>query len=60
MRIGARPTVQVAALTKGGTVPHGWQTKNDTLVKGQVRDAERNLRSYFRVAIIRAVSKPRP
>jgi hypothetical protein len=28
-------------------------------VKGQVRDAERNLRSYFRVAIIRAVSKAR-
>jgi hypothetical protein len=26
-------------------------------VKGQVRDAERNLRFYFRVAIIRAVSK---
>jgi hypothetical protein len=30
-----------------------------TGVKGQVRDAERNLRSYFRVAIIRAVSKAR-
>jgi hypothetical protein len=28
-------------------------------VKGQVRDAERNLRSYFRVAIIRAVSNAR-
>jgi hypothetical protein len=28
-------------------------------VKGQVRDVERNLRSYFRVAIIRVVSKPR-
>jgi hypothetical protein len=28
-------------------------------VKGQVRDAERSLRSYFRVAIIRAVSKAR-
>jgi hypothetical protein len=28
-------------------------------VKVQVRDAERNLRSYFRVAIIRTVSKPR-
>jgi hypothetical protein len=28
-------------------------------VKVQVRDAERNLRSYFRVAIIRAVSKAR-
>jgi hypothetical protein len=28
-------------------------------VKGQVRDAERNLRSYLRVAIIRAVSKAR-
>jgi hypothetical protein len=31
----------------------------DPVVKGQVRDAERNLRSYFRVAIIRAVSKAR-
>jgi hypothetical protein len=30
-----------------------------TTVKGQVRDAGRNLRSYFRVAIIRAVSKAR-
>jgi hypothetical protein len=29
------------------------------LVKGQVRDAERNLRSYFRVFVIRAVSKAR-
>jgi hypothetical protein len=28
-------------------------------VKVQVRDIERNLRSYFRVAIIRAVSKAR-
>jgi hypothetical protein len=28
-------------------------------VKGQVRVAERNLWSYFRVAIIRVVSKPR-
>jgi hypothetical protein len=28
-------------------------------VKVQVRDAERNLRSYFRVLVVRAVSKPR-
>jgi hypothetical protein len=50
------------ALTLGVTETRSAKNRSPATcpcVKGQVRDAGRNLWSYFRVAIIRVVSKPR-